>query len=246
MPKPLGLDRRGVEPSPGVADPGLCCCAELLPLPRNLPAAGCCMDCVLVGAKDMSLCGCCGCEEPAAGAAWEPDACSEEKPRDRLRVRSASKTANAASTAVLERGGCSCWGAAAAGPAGAAAAGAAGLLLLEEWRDRWPALSPQSDDTLSWAGSWPPSPALPLLLTTISAAASEKGLLVLLPLLLLVTAALALFLSDCREGGRPCLCCPGLLSWDPPEEPAPAAAAVELEEVLLMLDLDFMLPRVCL
>lgn len=61
MPKPLGLDRRGVEPSPGVADPGLCCCAVLLPVPLSRsPAAWCCMDCVLMGAKDMSLCRCCG------------------------------------------------------------------------------------------------------------------------------------------------------------------------------------------
>lgn len=181
---------------------------------------------------------------PAAGAAWEPGACSGEKPRDRLRVRSASKTASAASTAVLEVGGGSCWGAA-VGPAGAAAADA-GLLLLEERRDRWPALSlppsPQAEDALSWAGS-PPSLALPLT-AAAPAAASEKGLLVLLPLLLLATAALVLFLSDCREGGRPSLC-PGLLFWEPSDEPATAAAAVELEAVLLMLDLDLMVPRVC-
>lgn len=166
--------------------------------------------------------------------------CSEEKPRDRLRVRSASKTANAASTAVLEGGGGSCWGAA-AGPAAAAAD--AGLLLLEERRDMWPAPllpSPQAEDALSWAGS-PPSPALPLLLTAAPAAASEKGLP---PLLLLATAALALLLSDCRECGRPCLC-PGLLFWEPSDEPATAAAAFELEEVLLMLYLDLMAPRVC-
>jgi hypothetical protein len=59
------------------------------------------MDWLLLGAKDMSLC-CCSWEVPAA---WEePDACSGEKPRDRLRVRSASKTASAASTAVLDAG----------------------------------------------------------------------------------------------------------------------------------------------